>query len=155
MNSTSRSYFLFICVGTNPIAVASVIWAYHEILDLKGVYLFPSSSTLDVAEKLGEATRFLIEDSVVKIQTIDEANIKKSSTIITDALKEVKKLGYRVGVDVTAGRKTMSLALYRAGMSEKADLITYLYLKNSVYQDVLYPFVPKSQITLVVLHGEL
>jgi len=155
MNSSSPEWSLVTGVGARPIAVASVLWTYSRIFNIKELYLLPSEKTLCHAENLRKVAMLLFGDIEVAIEAVDETDLGAIASKVEDLIRKIKNKGYRVAVDVTAGRKTMSLAFYKAGVLGGADLITYLYLRETYFENVLFPLIPKHLTRLVKLHGRL
>jgi len=145
---------LVLTVGVRPEAVVSCAYAFRDRFGSPSiVYLFPSRSSKPLVERIARALEELLGDVEVRHEVVEEADIGKASRVISGVIKRLKGEGFRVAVDITPGRKTMSIAAYKAAVESGAGLILYLHLKCREYESVIYPLIPKHYAQLVVLGG--
>jgi len=151
MKSSIDKVTYIITTGITPEAVISSIWAYLDKEHINKLILLSSEKALDKAEQIADITKEVFGISLVQIEIIDETEIRSSIQKITEIMSKEKNEGNKIIVDITPGRKTMSIALYAAAREKNADKILYLHLKDTSYQRTLYPEIPKSQVNLVNL----
>ncbi|RLE62801.1 MAG: hypothetical protein DRJ47_10165 [Thermoprotei archaeon] len=144
-------YGLCIPVGKTPEAVLSVILALLEKYDIRKVTLLPSKETLRYA---GLVSKILLKELNVQVDIVcvPENSIEGICSTCRKILREYEVLGLKTIVDVTPGRKTMSISLYTAALEHGADKVTYLHLLDERYRGVLYPLIPKPLRKLIILY---
>ena len=143
-------------MGARPEAVISCIYAFAKrIPHLKRIHLLPSQVTLSYVSAVARATVAIVKGVEVSHTVINEVSLNEIVETVSKLIKEYRAGGLRVAVDVTTGRKSMSLALYKAAVDHGADLVLYLHLRCREFEGVLYPLIPKHCINLVALKGEL
>lgn len=144
------------CVGQTPEAVYSSLWALIDegIIPLK-VHLLYTKSTREHLERLEEAIKVIMEPhaSVIAYDEVDEVDIESISGKVKDLISMYKSSGLAVVVDITPGRKTMSIAVFIGALEGQADLVTYLHLMKPAFEGKLYPLIPRSLIKLVNVRG--
>ena len=142
-------------VGVRPEAVVSCVYAFRDRFGSPLiVYLFPSRLSEPFVERIVRALEVLLGEVEVRHEVVEEADIGEAARVISGAIERLRGEGFRVAVDITPGRKTMSIAAYKAAVESGADLILYLHLKCREYESVIYPLIPKHCAQLVVLGGE-
>ena len=142
-------------VGSSPQAVLNCIFTFITYYSIpRKVVLFPSPLTYQIAVKVARVIRKINPEIGVETHQIEEANINSASAKISEKILDAKKIGLRVAVDVTPGRKTMSLAAYRAAQQAGADLTLYLHLTCPEYQGEVYPNIPKHCIKYLEIGGQ-
>ena len=147
---------LLLPVGTRPEAVVSCIYAFARRVEPPALlHLFPSPGTRHEAARVAEAARALLGGVEVLETVVEEASLLGIVEAARGAIRAARGRGMRVAVDVTTGRKVMSVALYKAAVEEGADLVLYLHLKCREFEGLLYPLIPASCVELVALKGEL
>lgn len=62
-------------------------------------------------------------------------------------VKELKRNGLKVYVNITPGTKVMSIAAYEGALSGEADEIFYLGIEDASYSSTLLPFIPSPIIS--------
>lgn len=146
---------LAITVGSKPEALINSLILFNEKHGAPQlVLLFPSKKTRQIAEKIKKIAELLFTDASVEIVEISESNIVKAAETIQEAITEAKKRSLSIAVDVTPGRKTMSLAAYKAAQQADADLTLYLHLTCSEYQGEVFPNIPKHCIKYLEIGGQ-
>jgi len=151
---------LVLTVGVRPEAVVSCVYAFRDRFESPSiVYLFPSRLSEPFVERIApsktsRALEVLLGEVEVRHEVVEEADIGEAARVISGAIERLRGEGFRVAVDITPGRKTMSIAAYKAAVESGADLILYLHLKCREYESVIYPLIPKHCAQLVVLGGE-
>ena len=127
-----------------------------------GEYLISRGSTSSLRQPLpsyvkvvSRAATAIVEGVDVTYTVVDEVSFDGIVEAASRAIEDSRARGLRVAVDVTTGRKSMSLALYKAAIDSNADLILYLHLRCREFEGVLYPLIPKHCADLVVFKGEL
>lgn len=147
---------LLIPVGARPEAVVSCVHAFTERVGRPSlVYLFSTPGTRRHVKAIAEAVVVLAGTAEVREAAVGEADIAGLVDAARSAIREARGRGLRVAVDVTTGRKVMSVALYKAAVEEGADLVLYLHLKCREFEGELYPLIPKHCVELIALRGDL
>ena len=145
---------IVIGVGTNPYAVASCLYAFkREVGDAARVYFLHTSATEEVARAVAKAAKHLFPGADAKFVEVPDADLEVIVGKAREVIREARGEGLRIAVDVTPGKKTMVIALYRAGVEEGVDEVLYLNLICREYESVLYPLIPKHCIKLERLGG--
>lgn len=134
-------------VGSSPQAVLNCIFTFllHYSKPQK-IILFPSKITYKIADKITKNLQKINPEISIETYQIEEADINGASRKIAEKILDAKRAGLRVAVDVTPGRKTMSLAAYKAATEAGADTVRYLHLTCPEYQGEIYPNIPKHCI---------
>jgi len=142
-----------ITVGTTPEAVINCFWAYINSKEPPDVVHFVVSKVSEnLRDLLSEALNAISEREMKYNYTIvDEENILRSIEVVKKAIEEYKRTGHKVVVDVTPGRKTMSIALFQAALEVGAEEAYYLHLRDRSYERELYPLIPTPLLKLVRL----
>jgi len=140
------------CVGTTPEAVYSPLWALiEEGLTVDLVHLLHTEGTRRHAEALRDAIRILanLDEGSVRISEVEEVNIEETVKQAKSIVEEYRSHGFKVIVDITPGRKPMSISMFQAAMQGEAELITYLHLLNREFEREPYPLIPMWLVRLV------
>ena len=155
MKSTGQSKLVYIInVGRTKEAVISCYWAYIErskrVPDI--IHFIVTNLTLQFLGDLRRAFSIISEKEITFNYTIvNEEDLEGMLTSLKQVIKEYKEKGYEIVVDVTPGRKTMSIALAQVAFEANADEVYYLHLKERKYEGYLYPLIPKPLVKLVRL----
>lgn len=143
----------FSSVGLQPIVIINSIWIYSKKFGCpSNICLFPTEETEKYIDFIDNKTRLFCNSIRTEYFVVDEINISSLIDFFIKIIEKYKKLGYKTVIDVTAGRKTMSISLYSAAIKANSDKIIYIHLKDSSYMGVFYPSIPKSLVSLVVLY---
>ncbi len=152
------SWAYITCIGETPEAVYGPLWALIE----RGVKpstfcLLYTKGTKRLVDLVKEHINMLIgiDDIFVETKEISEVDVEEISKTIEDLVSSYKNRGFKVIVDVTPGRKPMSIAAYQGAIRGKADLTTYLHLMSRDFEKTPYPLIPRSLIRLVELQGSI
>ena len=148
---------VYICnVGSSLEAVVSSFWSLIDNygLNIEKVVFVCSEDTSIFCNMLFKVFK-LICPSITDYNLIivDEANVHESSCKIADYLK-CNFSDSKFIFDVTPGRKTMSISLFRVGLKFNCPVI-YLHLRSSLFRGFIYPLIPKPLCKLEVIHGKL
>jgi len=142
------------CVGKTAESIVSCLWALSERgIAPQLIVLLHHRETRGVAERVKEMAKALLEEVETKLECCGECSLAEVRDYGRKILKELKEEEYRLVVDVTSGRKIMSIGLFDAAIEAKADMIVYLELKDDRFLKFLYPLIPKPLIELVVLRS--
>ena len=145
---------LLVTVGGRPEPVVSSVYAFAEEYGPPvHVHLFPSRATEALVPVVGAAVKALLGEVEVEHTVVDETDIEACFRAVAGVVGEMKGRGLSVAVDVTPGRKTMSVAAYKAAVEGGADLVLYLHLRCPEYEGEIYPFIPRHCARLVRLWG--
>lgn len=144
-------------VGKRLEAVCSSFWCYVDETSSypSCVCFIPSRETESFVSVL-ERCFNVIADKQLDFKgpvVIDETDIVSAKHRIVEAISKFKSEGFEVTVDITSGRKTMSVAAYQAAMEGEADEIVYFHLKDPSFESRLYPTIPRVARQLVFLRG--
>ncbi|OYT30707.1 MAG: hypothetical protein B6U94_05765 [Thermofilum sp. ex4484_79] len=142
-------------VGLQPVVIVNSIWMFSKRYGCPDViYVFPTRETEKFIESIIEAVKCICRNIKVEKRLVNDIDISRLIRDFSDVIRECKEKGYKTVVDVTAGRKTMSIALYSAAVQTGVDAIIYVHLKDAYYLGYVLPLIPRSLISLVVLNGE-
>ena len=142
-------------VGLSVEAVVSCLWSFVEKYYLpKEVCFIYTSVTKRFRDVLKDVIKTFSPTISIKDIVVDETDIESIVERVGSVIDEYRSRNYKVCIDVTPGRKTMSIALYYAGLKKNVDRIVYLHLKDRMFEKEIYPFIPKPCIDLVTLHGD-
>jgi hypothetical protein len=110
-----------------------------------------------LGDALSEATTIIetileqygVEDPTVETTRIDhETEFSEIVSHYQSTIQAAHNAEANVAVDVTPGRKFMSVIAFNAGTTFDADHIFYFYLKSSDYYSRVYPEIPKPATQL-------
>jgi len=147
-------YVYVISVGLTVEAVLSCVWISAEKYGVPArICLVFSGRTYAFKDSVSRALRTLFPNVHVDYIVVDEASVDDIVESVSHKLVEYKDAGFDILVDVTPGRKTMSIGLYVAAQKCKANKVVYLQLKDRSFEGILYPLIPKPYIRQVVLLG--
>ena len=145
-----------VTVGTSVEAVCSSFWCYVDegprpVPDV--ICFIPSDETLKFIERLKACFNVIAGKELVFKEpvVIDEADVEGSVSSVVKVISRFKEEGFHVVVDVTPGRKTMSIAAYQAAIKGCADEIVYFHLKDPTFERKFYPLIPRKVRRLVFL----
>ena len=145
-------------LGLSPIIVVNILWMLQEEYDVKvsKVILFTTRSVkAKFGGKVSLCLKKLFGIGDVEVRLVNEVDVESAIRTMRECLRILKEEGVKVIVDITAGRKTMSIALYTAAMNENVDLITYVHLIDSRFQNMPVPLIPYTKLRLIRLAGSL
>lgn len=148
---------IYVCnVGSSLEAVVSGFWSLIDNygLNIEKVVFVCSENTSIFCDILFRVFKLIcpsINDHDLIV--VDEANVHDSSCKITNYLK-CNFSDSEFIFDVTPGRKTMSISLFRVGLKFNCPII-YLHLRNNLFKGFIYPLIPKPLCKLEVIHGKL
>lgn len=134
----------------NPIAAACAGDGLDTAFVPDTVYFLDNPGLRDALSDTKVLTRILLEQYGVESPTIKTAHIDHETdfqgiaTHFRDVITEAHDAAANVAVDVTPGRKFMSVITFNAGMRYDADHIFYFYLKSSDYFSRIYPEIPRT-----------
>lgn len=82
-------------------------------------------------------------DPDISLQIVPERDfIRTAQERITEVVREEKRKGNEVALDVTPARKSLALPAYLACINEKVDHIFYLFLRDLRHSSRPYPMIP-------------
>ncbi len=138
----------------NPIAAACVGDGVTEQYVPDTVYFLDNPGLGDSIETASELTQTIlrqhgIDDPTVEVVTIEhETDFDGIVGHYRSAIETAQAADAEVAVDVTPGRKFMSVIAFNAGTTFGVDHIFYFYLKSSEYYSHIYPNIPKPAAEL-------
>lgn len=150
-----RRWGYLIPVGATPQAVYSPVWLFAESHpgEVAEVCLAHSDATLSVAARVEEALHELIGGFKARRLRVSEVDVEEAAEHMKRVLVEWRSMGLRTAVDVTPGRKSMSIAAYKAAVEAGADVVTYLHLLDRGYEGLPIHLAPRPVWRLVYLRG--
>lgn len=134
----------------NPLAAACVGDGIDDPFVPDTVYFLDNPG---LGEKLSEAkvlTRELLEGHGVESPTIHtnavdhETDFEGIVIHFRSAIETAKEANAEVAIDVTPGRKFMSVFAFNAGTTYGVDHIFYFYLHSSKYFERIYHTIPRT-----------
>ena len=149
---------VYVCnVGSSLEAVVSGFWSLIDNynLDIDRIVFVCSRDTCGFCDLLFRVFRVicpLVEDYGLIV--VDEADVYGSSCKIIDFLRGEFGGSCNFIFDVTPGRKTMSISLFRVGLKFDCPVI-YFHLKSNLFRGFVYPLIPRPLCRLEVIHGKL
>lgn len=138
----------------NPIAAACVGDGIDECYIPDTVYFLDNPGLNDSVEIASELTETLLKQHGISEPTIEVRNIEHETAFTeignyyTDAIGSAVDAGAEVAVDVTPGRKFMSVIAFNAGTTFDVDHIFYFYLGSAGYHHGIYPNIPRPAAEL-------
>jgi len=138
----------------NPIAAACVGDGIAEPYIPDTVYFLDNPGLGDAIETASELTQTIlqqhgIEDPAVEVGTIEhETEFDGIVEHFRDAVETAHDADADVAVDVTPGRKFMSVIAFNAGTTFNVDHIFYFYLESAGYHHGIYPNIPRPAAQL-------
>lgn len=141
---------VWICfLGVTPQAIYNTIWAavsknmckptkFHFIASKEAI------KQRSIIEKRVNAIChvFLKITPEIKFHIVDERNLEEVFKVPQEIVQQEKEKGNNVIIDVTPGRKYMSIAALLVALDYGAEKILYLHLKDISYQGLDYPLIP-------------
>lgn len=144
------------CLGETPEAVYSPLWALIE----KGVrpsrvHILYTKGVRRLLDKVKKQITIVAElsDDAIEASEVDEVDIEENARKVKEVVERYRAEGFKVSVDVTPGRKPMSIASFQGAIDGQADLVTYLHLMLRDFERRPYPLIPRSVARLVQLRG--
>jgi len=138
----------------NPIAAACVGDGIEEPFIPDTVYFLSNPGLDDSIDVAGDLVQTLLEqhgvdEPEIKVSVIDhETEFDAIVGHYRGAIETARDAGAQIAVDVTPGRKFMSVIAFNAGTTFGVDHIFYFYLKSSEYYSRIYPDIPKPSAEL-------
>ncbi|MFC7043733.1 hypothetical protein [Halonotius sp. GCM10025705] len=138
----------------NPIAAACVGDGITEPYVPDTVYFLDNPGLDDAIDTASELTQTILRQHGVDEPTIEVATVEHETEFdaivghYQTAIEAAQEDGADVAVDVTPGRKFMSVIAFNAGTTFDVDHIFYFYLKSSEYYSRIYPNIPKPAAEL-------
>jgi len=138
----------------NPIAAACAGDGLETAFVPDTVYFLDNPGLGDALSDTKVLTRTLLEQNGVESPTIKTAYIEHETdfqgiaTHFQEAITDARDSAANVAVDVTPGRKFMSVIAFNAGMTYDADHVFYFYLESSDYFSRIYPEIPHTAAKL-------
>ena len=138
----------------NPIAAACAGDGLDTAFVPDTVYFLDNPGLGDALSDTKVLTRTLLEQYGVESPTIKtghvdhETDFQGIASHFQRAITDARDASANVAVDVTPGRKFMSVIAFNAGMTYDADHIFYFYLESSEYFSKIYPEIPRTAARL-------
>jgi len=141
---------VWICfLGVTPQAIYNTIWAavsknmckpvkFHFIASKEAI---KHRSTIEKKVK-AICQEFLNITPEIKFHIVDEQDLEEIFKVPREIARQEKEKGNNAVIDVTPGRKYMSIASLLAALDCDAEKILYLHLKGPSYQGKDYPLIP-------------
>lgn len=132
----------------NPIAAACVGDHLEDPFVPDTVYFLDNPGLDETMSETKALTRTVLEQHGVESPTIETTSIDSETEFdavvahFQDAIEAAHEAEADVAVDVTPGRKFMSVIAFNAGTTYDADHIFYFYLASNDYYSRLYPEIP-------------
>ena len=154
-------------MGNSPLASLNCIWLAYErdnFLPDKVVYFatptakkqlelyMPAFKDFFTAIR-SENTNNEAEDTIVIVEISETVGLSMLIDEFSNKITECKNEGI-VAVDVTPGRKIMSIAALEGAKRAQADKIYYLHLLDESYRDLLVDEIPCVLQTLYLIDKE-
>jgi len=144
---------LFTVLGLSEVVPVNTVWI---LLD-RGIAL--SKVVVVTSETIPQSKLSLVKTIIgedLSVDSVDhlrvpEVDIERAVNLVKGRILREKESGEEVLVDVTGGRKTMSIACYKAGIEAGCKVI-YVHLRDEKYFNWLYPLIPRHKYSLVVLY---
>ncbi|MEM1744379.1 MAG: hypothetical protein QW794_00965 [Thermosphaera sp.] len=144
------------CLGETPEAVYGPLWALVERgIKPSKIHVLYTEGVKWLLDKVKKQMAIVAEtsDDVVEATEVDETDIEDNARTVREIVERYKAEGFKVSVDVTPGRKPMSIATFQGAIDGQADLVTYLHLMMKDFERKPYPLIPRSVAKLVLLKG--
>jgi len=138
----------------NPIAAACVGDGIDDQFIPDTVYFLNNPGLGDSIDTASHLTRTILEqhgvaEPEIRVGTIDhETEFDAIVSHFRGAIEAARDADAEIAVDVTPGRKFMSVIAFNAGTTFEIDHIFYFYLKSSEYYSRIYPDIPKPAAEL-------
>jgi len=138
----------------NPIAAACAGDGITEAFIPDTVHFLDNPGLGDAIAKATTITQTVLEQYGVENPTIETTQISHDTDFegivshFQSAIMSAHDADANVAVDVTPGRKFMSVIAFNAGTTFDADHIFYFYLNSTDYYSRIYPEIPKPAAEL-------
>jgi hypothetical protein len=138
----------------NPIAAACAGDGIDEAFIPDTVHFLDNPGLGETLSETKALTRTILEQYGVENPTIETTKINHETQFdgivshFQSAITAAQDADANVAVDVTPGRKFMSVIAFNAGTTFDADHIFYFYLESSDYFSRIYPEIPKPAAEL-------
>jgi len=138
----------------NPIAAACAGDGIEDAYIPDTVYFLDNPGLGDTLSEVQAITRTILQQHGVADPTVETTHIEHETDFagivshFQSAIEDAHAAGADVAVDVTPGRKFMSVIAFNAGTTYDADHVFYFYLKSSDYYSRVYPEIPKPAAEL-------
>jgi len=165
MTNNGLCYLIF--CGTSPYPIINSLWASIDIKGIKptNIVLLMSEKQSGL-EKIKKCVETLIENILenncsIESLIISEWDIKKNINQMTEFLKEPRDQKKSLVVDITSGRKTMSIsgvlfvnnAIKKSNITKEnfAHIIYWHLIESDKYSSKWYPEIPRENFNFVDL----
>ena len=142
-------------LGLSPKAVINSVWAAIDRgVKIEELVLFGTDASL--AESLPAIKKALptfAPDLVAKIETVEipEESIIPIMRAMMELIKDRRRKGMSVWIDITGGRKTMSSAALITAFFADVSYASYFWLKDMSKVDLYYPDLDERDYEYVIL----
>ena len=144
---------LFTILGLSEVVPVNTVWILLDRGIALSKVIVVTSETVHQS-KLSLVKTIIGEDlgvGCVDHLKVPEVDIERTVNLVKGRILREKSRGEEVLVDVTGGRKTMSIACYKASIEAGCKVI-YVHLRDEKYFSWLYPLIPRHKYLLVVLY---
>ena len=161
-NSKSLNFWVSF-MGSSPLASLNCIWLAYErdgFLPDKVIYFVTPLAKRKVEQYLAAFKEFFarvkgkrnvaLEQLIEIIEISEPSSLDTLTELVAHKVEECKKRGF-VAVDITPGRKIMSIAALEGASRANADKIYYLYLLDESYRNMFAQEIPCVIQTLYVI----
>jgi hypothetical protein len=138
----------------NPINAACAGDGIDEAFVPDTVYFCGNPGLGDALVDAEEITRTMLDQYGVDEPTVEVNDVEHETDFggivshFQTAIESAREANANVAVDVTPGRKFMSVIAFNAGTTFDADHIFYFYLTSTEYYSCVYPEIPKPAAEL-------
>lgn len=138
----------------NPIAAACAGDDLNETFIPDTVHFLENPGLGDALSEATTVIETILEQYGVDNPTVETTRIDHETEFTEivshyqSTIQTAHDAGANVAVDVTPGRKFMSVIAFNAGTTFDADHIFYFYLKSSDYYSRVYPEIPQPATEL-------
>ncbi|MEE9341206.1 MAG: hypothetical protein V3V21_06040 [Thermoplasmata archaeon] len=145
---TEMRTYITLC-GRRSWALVNSLWASiedHDYLPEKLIILHHARLKEDAHECSGPAEELLRSYGVepeVSVHVVPETDfINRVAEKVAEIIKEEKKKGNEVALDITPARKALALPAYTSALNHGADHVFYLFLRDLRHANRPYPMIP-------------
>ncbi len=149
-------------VGLSPFAVINSVWAAAKNWTYvpERVYLLKSgqgriTSNCEMCEAWlrNIISRYSLDVSALEIiiKEFDESSFRELTRKVDEILRNECLEGNEVMLDITPGRKFMSIILFNSGIKykDKGSSICYMHLHDEKYLNCSLPMIPSPEYDLI------
>lgn len=134
----------------NPLAAACTADGIDEPFVPDTVYFLDNPGLADSLSDAKTLTREILEGHGITSPTIRTNKLDHETDFdgivahFRAAVEEAREAGATVAIDVTPGRKFMSVFAFNAGTTFGVDHIFYFYLHSNAYFERIYQTIPRT-----------